>query len=84
MSLKRITISVPEEIASKAHRAAESGQVASVSAYFVRLAALEPDWAEAEAILDEMIDEAGGLPEDARWWARSVLASPDAGVAGTA
>jgi len=29
MSLKRITISVPEEIASKAHRAAESGQVES-------------------------------------------------------
>jgi hypothetical protein len=84
MSLKRITISVPEEIASKAQRAAESGQVESVSAYFVRLAALEPDWAEAESILDEMIAEAGGLSDDAREWAKSVLGSSDLGAAGVA
>jgi hypothetical protein len=84
MSLKRITISVPEEIAAKAQRAAQAGQVESVSAYFARLAEREPDWAEAEAILDEMIAEAGGLPEEARSWARSVLGASDAGVAGAA
>jgi DNA-directed RNA polymerase subunit F len=73
MSRKRITISVSEEIVAKAQRAAEAGQVQSVSAYFARLAACEPDWAAAEAVLNEMIAEAGGLPDDARAWARSVL-----------
>jgi hypothetical protein len=84
MSLKRITISVPEEIAAKAQRAAEAGQVESVSAYFARLAAREPDWAEAEAVLDEMIAEAGGLTEEARAWARSVLGNTDTGIVGAA
>jgi len=78
MSMKRITISVPEEIAAKAQRAAEAGQVESVSAYFAHLAAREPDWAEAEAVLDELIAEAGGLSEEARSWARSVLGGSDA------
>jgi hypothetical protein len=84
MSLKRITISVPEEIAAKAQRAAEAGQVESVSAYFARLAAREPDWAEAEAVLDEMIAEGGGLPDEARGWARSVLGASDTGAVGAA
>jgi hypothetical protein len=73
MSLKRITISVPEEIAAKAQRAAEAGQAESVSAYFVRLAEREPDWAQAQTILDEMIAEAGGISDEDRAWARSVL-----------
>jgi hypothetical protein len=84
MSLKRITISVPEEIAAKAQRAAEAGQVESVSAYFARLAAREPDWAEADTILDDMIAEAGGLPDEAHGWARSLLGSSDPGVTGAA
>lgn len=33
----------------------------------------DTDWAEARAALDEMIDEAGGLSEEDRRWARSVL-----------
>jgi hypothetical protein len=33
----------------------------------------EPNWAEARAALDEMITEAGGIPEDDRRWASSVL-----------
>jgi hypothetical protein len=73
MSLARITISVPEQIAAKAQRAVESGQAESVSGYFTGLAEREPDWAEARAALDEMIEEAGGIPEEDRCWARSVL-----------
>ena len=84
MSLRRITISVPEGVAAKARRAVAAGQVESVSAYFSSLAAREPDWAEAEAVLDELIAEAGGLPDETRSWARSVLGASDAGAAGAA
>ncbi|MGH7883869.1 MAG: hypothetical protein ACREN8_13375 [Candidatus Dormibacteraceae bacterium] len=82
--MKRITISVPEEIAIKAQRAASAGRVDSVSAYFVHLAAGEPDWVQAEGILNEMIVEAGGLSEEARSWARSVLGTDRTDVAGAA
>ncbi|MGH3593046.1 MAG: hypothetical protein ACRDRF_18690, partial [Pseudonocardiaceae bacterium] len=37
------------------------------------LAEREPDWAQARAVLDEMIEEAGGIPEEDRRWAGSVL-----------
>ena len=84
MSMKRITISVPEDVAAKAQRAADAGQVESVSAYFAGLAAREPDWVEAQAVLDELIAEAGGLSDEARSWATSVLDGPDAGVSGAA
>jgi len=73
MSSTRITISVPEQVAAKAQRAVESGHAESVSGYFAELAKREPDWAEARAALDEMIDEAGGISHDDRQWARSVL-----------
>lgn len=73
MSFTRITISVPEQVAVKAQRAVESGQADSVSGYFSGLAEREPDWAEARAVLDEMIAEAGGISEVDRRWARSVL-----------
>jgi len=33
----------------------------------------EPDWADARVALDEMIDEAGGVSEEDRRWAQSVL-----------
>jgi hypothetical protein len=42
------------------------------------LAVLEPDWAEARAILDELIAEGGGLPDDARAWAKCVMGLADA------
>jgi hypothetical protein len=84
MSMKRITISVPEDVAAKAQRAADAGLVESVSAYFAGLAAREPDWVEAQAVLDELIAEAGGLSDESRSWARSVLEGPDAGVSGAA
>jgi hypothetical protein len=83
MSLRRITISVPEEVLAKAQRAAGAGQVESVSGYFATLAMREPDWVEAQAVLDEMIAEAGGLPAEVRAWARSVL-GPDNSIAGAA
>ncbi|WP_239341340.1 hypothetical protein [Frankia sp. CiP3] len=84
MSFKRITISVPEDIAAKAQRAADSGQVESVSAYFAGLAAAEPDWAQAQAILSQMIADAGGLDDAAHDWARSALEADDGDVAGAA
>ena len=77
MSISRITISVPEQIAAKAQRAVESGQAESVSGYFTGLAEREPDWAEARAALDEMIAEAGGILDEDRRWARSVLGIDD-------
>ncbi len=79
MSFSRITISVPEQIAAKAQRAVEAGQAESVSGYFTGLAEREPDWAEARAALDEMIEEAGGIPAEDRHWARSVLGLGDGG-----
>jgi len=84
MTMKRITISVPEEIAEKARRAASSGYAESVSAYFAGLAAREPDWAAAEQIVDAMISETGGLSDEAQAWARSVVDADDAGAAGAA
>jgi hypothetical protein len=77
MSLKRITISVPAEIAAKASRAAEAGEVESVSAYFAQLAAREPDWVEARRLVDQMIAEAGDLSSEDRAWARAVLGTDD-------
>lgn len=77
MSIARITISVPEQVAAKAQRAVESGQAESVSGYFTGLAEREPDWAQARATLDEMIAEAGGIPDEDRQWARSVLGLAD-------
>lgn len=83
MSLKRITISVPAEIAAKAQRAADEGDVESVSAYFAGLAAREPDWVEARAVIDAMVTVAGGLSEADLAWARAVLEDDDLGATGT-
>lgn len=80
MSFKRITISVPAEIAAKAARAAEAGEVESVSAYFARLAAREPDWVEARAAVDEMLADAGGLTDEDRAWAKRALGIDDDGA----
>lgn len=73
MSTTRITISVPEQVAAKAQRAVDAGDADSVSGYFSGLAEREPDWAAARAVVDEMIEEAGGLSEDDHRWARGVL-----------
>lgn len=73
MTTRRITISVPEQVAAKAQRAVEAGDADSVSGYFSGLAEREPDWAAARLVLDEMIAEAGGISDEARQWARDVL-----------
>jgi len=69
----RLTISVPEGIAAKAQRAVAAGQADSVSGYFADLASREPDWADAEATVNAMIEETGGLSAEARSWARDLL-----------
>lgn len=71
--MKRLTISVPDEVADKARRAVQSGSAESVSAYFGELAAREPDWVAAREAVDEMIADIGGLPDEARAWARGIL-----------
>ena len=71
--MKRITISVPDDVAAKAQRAVDAGDADSVSGYFAHLAEKEPDWAAARVVIDELIAEAGGLTTDDREWARSVL-----------
>jgi hypothetical protein len=81
MSMKRITISVPQEIAEKAQRAADAGLADSVSAYFAGLAAREPGWAAAEAVVSTMIEEAGGLTDSDQDWVKTVLRSSSAGPA---
>jgi hypothetical protein len=71
--MKRITISVPDDIADKAQRAVDAGDAATVSGYFTRLAEREPDWAAGRAVVAEMIEQAGGISEDDRAWARASL-----------
>lgn len=73
MSQRRITISLPEEIAAKAQRAVDSGQVGSVSAYFAELAEREPDWAEAQRITEAVLAELGEVSTEDEEWVDSVL-----------
>jgi len=71
--MKRITISVPDGVADKAQRAVDAGDASTVSGYFTRLAEREPDWAAGRAVVAEMIEQAGGISEDDRAWARASL-----------
>ena len=71
--MKRITISVPDDVADKAQRAVDAGDVPTVSGYFTRLAEREPDWAAGRAAVAEMIEQAGGISDDDRAWARASL-----------
>lgn len=56
----------------------QAGELEPASADLARPARPEPDWAEAEAVLELMIGEAGGLSDEVRVWARSAL-----GISGT-
>ncbi|WP_017570939.1 hypothetical protein [Nocardiopsis halotolerans] len=80
MTNRRVTISVPEEIVAKAQRAVESGQSGSVSAYFTELAENEPDWADAELLATEILDEAGGSTPEDEAWVESVLGGGESSV----
>ncbi|WP_028648419.1 hypothetical protein [Nocardiopsis sp. CNT312] len=73
MTNKRVTISVPEEIVAKAQRAVDSGQAGSVSAYFTELAETAPDWADAEQLAAEILEESGGTTAEDEEWVESVL-----------
>jgi Arc/MetJ-type ribon-helix-helix transcriptional regulator len=75
--MKRITISVPDEVAAKARRVVDAGRVPSMSAYFAQLAQRdpdrEPDWAAARAVVDELVAALGGLSDDDIAWAEHSL-----------
>lgn len=75
--MKKITISIPDEIADKAARAVESGNASSVSAWFADLARREPDWGTAAEILTELAAAAGVADAD-RDWAAGVFDEIDA------
>jgi Arc/MetJ-type ribon-helix-helix transcriptional regulator len=61
--MKRLTISVPDEIAAKAQCAVEAREAPSVSAYIADAVAREPDWAAGRAAGAAMIAEIGGLAD---------------------
>lgn len=71
-TMKRITISVPDDVAEKAASAVAHGDAPSVSAWFSQIARREPDWAAAKAVMAELAAEAG-VTDDDRAWARTAL-----------
>ncbi|MCL1800407.1 MAG: hypothetical protein FWG25_03465 [Promicromonosporaceae bacterium] len=71
--MKRITITVPDEIAAKAQRAVESGSAKSLSGYFRDLAKREPDWVLAREAIDELIAQSEPITEESRRWALETL-----------
>ena len=81
--MKRITISIPDDVAAKAEAAVSHGEAPSVSAWFSDIARREPDWATAREITAELALEAGVTDED-REWARSVLGLDEAEMGGAA
>ncbi len=79
--MKRMTISVPDDVAEKAQRAVAAGLSDSVSGYFSTLAENEPDWVLFRAVVDELLAEAGGVSDEARAWARNAIGVDDQQVA---
>lgn len=71
--MKRVTISIPDEIAEKASRAVQQNRAESVSAYFVALAEREPDWALAEEAAHELLGSKEELSSKEVEWASEVL-----------
>jgi hypothetical protein len=71
--MKRLTISVPDEVADKAQRAVGAGLSDSVSGYFAALAENEPDWVLFREVVAELLADAGGVSDEARDWARDAL-----------
>ncbi|HMS76417.1 hypothetical protein [Gordonia sp. (in: high G+C Gram-positive bacteria)] len=74
--MKRLTISVPDEVAAKAQRAVDAGDADSVSGYFVQLAEAEPDWVQARAAVDDMIADTDGITDADRDAVRRELGLP--------
>lgn len=71
--MKRLTISVPDEVAGKAQRAVAAGMSESISGYFAALAENEPDWVMFREVVAELLAEAGGVSDQDRAWARDAL-----------
>jgi Arc/MetJ-type ribon-helix-helix transcriptional regulator len=75
MSTVRITVSLPEELVTRARRAVKVGQASSVSAYVAEaLRRQRTTDEEFRADIDEALEMTGGPPTpEERAWARSVL-----------
>ena len=73
LGMKRVTISIPDEIAEKATRAVQQNRAESVSAYFVALAEREPDWALAEEAVRELLGSNDEISSKDSDWASEVL-----------
>jgi hypothetical protein len=82
--MRRLTISVSDEVAAKAQRAVDAGDANSVSGYFGQLAEREPDWVAARKVVDSMLTEAGPVSDDDRAWARSVIGMGGSAASGAA
>ncbi|MEV0299031.1 hypothetical protein [Nocardia sp. NPDC050710] len=67
--MKRITISIPDDVAEAAERAVAAGWFASTSAFFSATARKGMAWAESRATLDEMLaaaEAAGTITDEDR------------------
>lgn len=74
--MKRMTISVPDDVAAKAQRAVDAGDADSISGYFSQLAETEPDWVEARAAVDEMLVDTDTISDADRDAVRRELGIP--------
>jgi len=77
--MKRITISVPDDVFEKARRAVDAGEAANISAFFSGAARQHTNWASARRVVNEMVMEAGGLSEADKQWSRDELGLPENG-----
>lgn len=77
LGMKRLTISVPDEVADKAQRAVAAGLSDSVSGYFAALAENEPDWVLFREVVADLVADVGGLSDQDRAWARDALGLVD-------
>ncbi|MGC3956316.1 MAG: hypothetical protein QM804_19090 [Propionicimonas sp.] len=76
--MRRLTISVPDEVADKAQRAVAAGRADSVSAYFAGLAQNEPDWVMFREVVADLAAEAGGLGDEDQARAHAALGLAEA------
>ncbi|MFR9751605.1 hypothetical protein ACL02S_11265 [Nocardia sp. 004] len=81
--MKRITISIPDDVAAKAEFAVEHGEATSVSAWFSDIARREPDWVTAREIADQLA-VAAGVGDAELIWADEVLGPDDPVLGGAA
>lgn len=82
MSIKRITISVPEELADKVREAAGDEPI---STWMTKLVEQELDYEQADRLWEEYMAEVGPIPESDQAWvdrlAESLRSGDDASEA---